>query len=163
MKTILFALLFAAPVFAQSLTSACGPENAKFSVTLDNSHASLPKAEPGKVMVVFIQDFGARAFGLGVHPTSRIGIDGSWAGALKDNSYLSVSVEPGEHHICANLDSELLGNPFELAHFTAEAGNVYYFRWRYLSGGNLFLTTADSDEAEHLISKYPLSVLKQKK
>ena len=132
-------------------------------MTLDRSHSSLPKTEPGKATVVFIQDFGARKFGIGVHVTGRIGVDGSWAGAIKDNSYLSVFLEPGEHHICVNIDSELLGNPVEFAHFTAEAGKAYYFRSRYISGGNLLLAPVDSDEAKYQMAMFPLSVSKPKK
>ena len=29
-------------------------------------------------MVVLIQDFGGQKFGIGVHVTTRIGVDGSW-------------------------------------------------------------------------------------
>ena len=162
-KMVLVAFLFAASALAQNSSSACGSENVSFNVTLDKSHPSLPKAEPGKATVVFIQDFGAQKFGIGVHMTGRIGVDGSWVGAIKDNSYLSASLEPGEHHICVNLDSELLENPVEFAHFTAEAGKAYYFRSRYMSGGKLLLAPVDSDEANYQIAIFPLSVSKPKK
>jgi hypothetical protein len=94
-KMVLIAfLVFAASAFAQNSSPACGSENVSFSVTLDKSHASLPKAEPGKATVVFVQDFGVRKFGIGVHVIGRIGVDGSWVGAIEDNSYLSVFLEP---------------------------------------------------------------------
>jgi hypothetical protein len=51
----------------------------------------------------------------------------------------------------------------EFAHFTAEAGKVYYFRWRYMSGGNLLLAPVDRDEAKYQIAMFPLSVSKPKK
>ncbi|MFZ0277239.1 MAG: hypothetical protein WA254_19160 [Candidatus Sulfotelmatobacter sp.] len=162
-KMVFIAFLFAASALAQDSSSACGSENVSFNVTLDKSHSSPPTAEPGKATVVFIQDFGARKFGIGVRVIGRIGVDGSWVGAIKDNSYLSVFLEPGEHHICVNLDSELLGNPVEFAHFTAEGGKAYYFRWRYMSSGNLLLAPVDSDEAKHQIAMFPLSVWKPKK
>jgi len=162
-RMVLVAFLFAASALAQNSSSACGSEKVSFDVTLDKSHSSLPKAEPGKATVVFIQDFGAQTFGIGVHRTGRVGVDGSWVGAIKDNSYLSVFLEPGEHHICVNLNSELLGNPVEFAHFTAEAEKTYYFRSRYISGGNLLLGPVDSDEANYQIAMFPLSVSKPKK
>jgi hypothetical protein len=162
-KMLLIAFLLAAPAFAQDSSSACGSENVSFNVTLDKSHPSLPTAAPGKATVVFIQDFGARKFGIGVHVIGRVGVDGSWVGAIRENSYLSVSLEPGEHHICVNLDSELLGNPVEFAHFRAEAGKAYYFRSRYMSGGNLLLAPVDSDEAKYQIAMFPLSISKPKK
>ena len=162
-KMVLIAFFFAASASAQNSSSACGSENVSFNVTLDKSHASLPTAEPGKATVVFIQDFGEKKFGIGVRVIGRIGIDGSWVGAIKDNAYLSVFLEPGEHHVCVNLDSELLGKPVEFAHFTAEAGKTYYFRSRYLSGGSLLLAPVDSDEAKYQIAIFPLSVSKPKK
>jgi hypothetical protein len=162
-KMVLIGFLFAASALAQGSSSACGPEYVSFKVTLDKSHSSPPTAEPGKATVVFIQDFGARKFGIGVRVIGRIGVDGSWVGAIKENSYLSVLLEPGEHHICVNLDSELLGNPVEFAHFTADAGKTYYFRSRYMSGGNLLLALVDSDEARYQIAMFPLSVSKPKK
>jgi hypothetical protein len=162
-KIVLIALLFAASALAQNSSSVCGSENVSFKVTLDKSHSSLPKPEPGKATVVFIQDFGAQKFGIGVHVIARIGVDGSWVGAIKDNSYSSVFLEPGERHICVNLDSEMLANPVEFAHFTAEAGKVYYFRWRYLSGGDLLLAPVDSDEAKYQIAQFPLSISNPKK
>jgi hypothetical protein len=47
------------------------------------------------------------------------------------------------------------------AHFTAEAGKVYYFRTRAFDGARqlLFdLSRSISDQALHLIAAYPLSV-----
>jgi hypothetical protein len=62
-----------------------------------------------------------------------------------------------------NLNSEMLGNPVEFAHFTAEAGKVYYLRSRYMSGGNLLLVPVDSDEAKYQIAIFPLSISEPKK
>ncbi len=85
-RIVFIAFLFAASGLAQNSSSACGPENVSFNVTLDKSHSSLPEPEPGKAMVVLIQDFGGQKFGIGVHVTTRIGVDGSWVGAIRDNS-----------------------------------------------------------------------------
>ncbi len=162
-KMVLITFLVALSALAQDSSPACGPESVKFDVTLEKPHSLLAMADPGKATVVFIQDFGAGKFGLGVHVIGRIGVDGSWVGAIKDSSYLSVPVEPGEHHICVNLDSRMLGEPRELAHFTAEAGKTYYFRWRYLSGGNLLLAPADSDEAKYQIAMFSPSISNPRK
>jgi hypothetical protein len=162
-KIVLIAFLFAASALPQNSSSVCGSENVSFKVTLDKSHSSLPKQEPGKATVVFIQDFGAQKFGIGVHVVTRIGVDGSWVGAIKDNSYFSVFLEPGERHVCVNLDSALPGKTVEFAHFTAETGKVYYFRWRYSSGGDFLLAPVDSDEAKYQIAQFPLSISNPKK
>jgi hypothetical protein len=162
-KIVLIAFLFGASTLAQNSSSACGPENVRFTVTLDKSHPSLPKPEPGKATVVFIQDFGGQKFGIGVHVLTRIGIDGSWVSAIRDNSYSSVFLDPGERHICVDARTGLFAPPVEFAHFTAEAGKVYYFRWRYLSIGGLLLAPVDSDEAEYQITQFPLSISNPRK
>jgi hypothetical protein len=162
MKIVLIAFLFGASAFSQNSPSACGSENVTFKVTLDKSHPSLPNAEPGKAMVVFIQDFGVQT-SLGVHPLTRIGVDGSWVGAIKDNSYSPVFLDPGERHICVDARPAFFTIPIELIHFTAEAGKVYYVRWRYLNIGGLFLAHVDSDEAKYQITQFPLSISSPKK
>jgi hypothetical protein len=71
--------------------------------------------------------------------------------------------EPGEHHVCANRQSHFAqaNQMFALAHFTAEAGKVYYFRTRSFGDKDqslIDLEPVDSDQARYLIASYPLSV-----
>jgi hypothetical protein len=161
MKSALIVLLFAASAFAQkpstATTSACGPKGASFDVKLDKSQHIQAQPDPAKALVYFIQEKGADALAV----TTKIGIDGAWVGADKNSSYFAVSVEPGEHHVCANVQS-FRGHPVGLAHFTAEAGKVYYFDGRVVYGGSadlyFFLGAADSDQAGYLIDLLPLSV-----
>jgi hypothetical protein len=155
MKIALIALLFAAPAFAlkppAALPAAGGSPNQFLKVKLDKSQHTLAQPEPGKATVYFIKDSGRQDFGLG-DVTIRVGLDGAWVGANKDDSWFSVSVAPGEHHVCAQfqpMSDRLMDNPVDLAHFTAEAGKVYYF---------YSLELADSDEARYLIASYPHSV-----
>ena len=169
MKIVLIAMFFAVPAFAQTPSSrialACGPQNVSFDVKQDDSQHTVVQPEPGKAQVYFIQDKSVESFGIGGTVMSMIGIDGAWAGQNKDDSYFSVPVEPGEHHVCANVQSHL-GHPVELSHFIAAAGNVYYFRERVVPtsyGVYLFLDPVDSDEAKYLIATYPLSVSHPKK
>ena len=84
---------------------------------------------------------------------------GGWVGANKNNSHFSVSVEPGEHHICANVQSKLSANKrIAFAHFSAKAGGVLYFRTRFNGGvksplpSQMDLEPIDSDEAQYLIA-----------
>jgi hypothetical protein len=161
MKVALVALLFAASAFAQAqsvvATAACGPKDAGFIAKLDNSQHSLTQPEPGKARVYFIQEKGVD------HPIllTKIGLDGVWVGADKNSSYFSVSVEPGEHHVCASVQSHL-GHPVGLVHFTAEAGSVYYFNARVIyqdsAATYLFFGAVDSDQAKYQIASFPLSV-----
>jgi hypothetical protein len=157
MKSAFLVVLLAASAFAQEpsgvATSACGPKSATFQVRLDKSQHTLAQPDPGKALVYFIQENGAAA---------RTGLDGSWAGANKNSSYFAVSVEPGEHHVCADVQTPrgIPGVPVGLLHFTAEAGRVYYFDARVVYGAEsyLFLGAIDSDQAKYLIDSLPLSV-----
>jgi hypothetical protein len=163
---MLFLTLPAASAFGQqgsgALAAACGPKSTSFSVKVDESQHTLAQPEAGKALVYFVQDIGeVNCFGGCI--TTKIGLDGAWVGAHQHNSYFSVSVEPGEHHVCANPQSHVgwISRKVALAHFTAEAGKVYYFRTRGIMSGNqlLFdLDPVDSDQARYLISSYPLSV-----
>jgi hypothetical protein len=161
MKTALIVLLLAASAFSQtpsgSATSACGPKRDTVQVKLDNSQHTLAQPDPGKALVYFIQEKGLDVFGV----TTRIGIDGVWVGANKNSSYFAVSVVAGEHHMCAKVQS-FHGHPVGLAHFTAEAGRIYYFDGRVVYGEAsdlyFFLGAVDSDQGKYLIDSLPLSV-----
>jgi hypothetical protein len=171
MKAALAILLLATSAFGQthpaSLPPACGPAHVSFDAEEQSDRPTPPPPEPGKAQVFFIQDDGPG--GDDQHYTIKIGLDGAWTGAYKHNSYFTLSAEPGEHHVCANVQSNLAaGQIVALAHFTAEAGKVYYFRTRLIfslaaSDFYLDLSQTDSDEAKYLISSYPLSTWKAKK
>jgi hypothetical protein len=158
MRIALIMMFLAASAFAQDrpavAAAACGPQDPDFEVKLDKSKHTLVQPEPGKARVYFIQDIG-RVNCIGACVKTNIGMDGTWVGAVRRNSYFSVSVEPGEHHMCANF-----GSVIALAHFNAEAGKVYYFRARPFGseGQTLFdFDPIDSDQAKYLIASYPLS------
>ena len=157
MRIAFIALLLATSAFAQApsggATSACGPKDASFDVKLDKTQHALVQPAPEKGLVYFIQEKGAAA---------EIGLDGAWMGANKSGSYFAVSVEPGEHHVCADVRTPtgIPGVPVGFLHFTAEAGKVYYFDARVVYGNDsyLFLGAVDSDQAKYLIASYSLSV-----
>jgi hypothetical protein len=170
MKTTLVVMLLAVCAFAQEgagvVSTACGPKSTNFDATRDESHHALTQPEAGKARIYFIQDVSL-VHCLGACLTTKIGMDGAWVGADERNSYFSVSVEPGEHHVCANRQSHFAqaNQKVAFAHFTAEAGKVYYFRTRTFGGnerGLLDLDAVDSDQAHYLIASYPLSVFHAK-
>ncbi len=139
--------------------SSCGPKGASFNVKLDKSQHSLAEPESGKARIYFIRE----AFGGSSEPI-MFGIDGAWAGASRGSSYFSVSVDPGERHLCAashyyNREGDQLA--VVLAHLQAEAGKTYFYRMRdYLY---LQIDSIDSDEGKYLLAFYPLSVSSPKK
>jgi hypothetical protein len=168
MKIALAMLVFAASAFAQVVpapsTAACGPDSVSFKVKPDESQHMLTPPDPGKARVYFIQEAGT-SIGLG-YPTVKLGLDGKWVGANRLNSYFSVSVDPGEHHVCVMLQSSLLAQRVELAHFMAEADKVYYYRTRIVMSREmelLELEPIDSDQGRYLVALFPLSVSSPKK
>ncbi|MGB6386744.1 MAG: DUF2846 domain-containing protein [Terriglobales bacterium] len=175
MKTALIAMFLvmflALSVFAQGTSSrlalACGPKDVTFTVKMDPSHEPA-EPEPGKARVAFIQDDSM--WGEHQHYVMKIGLDGAWVGAYKQNSYFTVSVDPGEHHVCANVQSKAsIGRLLALAHFTAEPGKIYYFRTRFFGGmpgiesapPYVDLETVDSDEAKYLMASFPQITVSQ--
>jgi hypothetical protein len=157
MRIALIVIFLAASAFAQEeppVPAACGPQDTNFKVKLDESKHTIAQPEPGKARVYFIQDVG-RVSCLGGCFKIKIGVNGTWMGANQHNSYFSVLLEPGEHHMCADA-----GYMIALAHFVAEAGKVYYFRIRaFDTDQRIFdFDLIDSDQTKYLIASYPLSV-----
>lgn len=149
---------FAAAQTADTLyRQACGPLNTRFTVEqVEDKPPTAP--EPGKALVYFIQQETGPYF------TTRVGLNGAWVGVLQHDSYIFISVAPGEHHACAaSLNRK---HPqAQLVHFTAEAGKVYYYLVRGIAGGSgiggfsaMNFGLADRDEALYLIASDPKSV-----
>jgi hypothetical protein len=168
MKAAFLFLLLTSPALAQNspsqpaVASGCGAANARFDVKNVKGQDAPTQPEAGKALVYFIQDDSEYA-GL-FAPTTRAGVDGAWVGATHGNSYFAFSVAPGEHHLCASLQTSEGANPSSaraLVHFTAEAGNVYYFRvktkWhRDYANTVIDFTPVDSDEGMLLASTFSL-------
>lgn len=149
----------------------CGPANIKFDISTSKKY-SLPSVQPGRALIYLFQDdvkYGARP-----RPTTRFAIDGTWIGATHANSFVYAFVDPGDHHLCANWQSDV--TPFQFgvskrstaaAHLTAVAGQTYYFRARdiaytdakgaLLSEPEVVLSPLDSDEAQVIINSFSLS------
>jgi len=163
--------LIASPAFAQSASAGapgCGDPNTKFEVKTDKEH-HLPQTDALKAQVYFIEDDSN--FESFPKPTTRMGIDGQWVGATHGNSYFYVSVDPGVHHLCASWQTTVIvghGHPTAAAHFTAEAGGVYYFevknKWLREHGFlDMSLEPLDSDEGQLLADKFSFSISQPKK
>jgi hypothetical protein len=169
MKSALVAVLLICSAWAQdkptgvAVAPGCGPIDAKFDVKTDKTQHPIVAAESGKAVVYFVEDDSH--FQSNPKPTTRIGVDGSWVGANHGSSYFYFPVEPGEHHLCASWQSWIgagTRNKAAAAHFTAEAGSVYYFtvkntwlRESMIMG--IELLPLDSDEGQLLASKFSFS------
>jgi hypothetical protein len=145
---------------------ACGAPDARFDVKTDHEpHPAQP--ESGKALVYFIQDDSA--FASRPRQTTRMGVDGEWVGATHSNSYFYVSVNPGVHHLCASWQTAEGSGEIEeaAAHFTADAGGVYYFEARNAYGRevskSISLIPLDSDEGALLAGRFSFSASRPKK
>jgi Protein of unknown function (DUF2846) len=164
---ILLFALFAATALAQNTPTAvapgCGTASAKFNVKTDKSQHPLAQPETGKAVVYFLED--DNSFESSPKPTTRLAVDGSWVGANHGDSYFYISVDPGEHHLCASWQSFVgfgMHETSAAAHFTAEAGQSYYFRvrntWLREHGvTRVELLPVDSDEGQLLASRFAFS------
>jgi hypothetical protein len=133
-------------------------------VKLDKSQHTISPPEEGKARIYFIQDVAAPI--LVVNPTTKLAVDGAWVGANRGNSYFSVSVEPGERHLCASSWYSRTSQRVELASLTAEEGKIYYFRTRLIVTRDMeyvALDPANGDEGKYLIAAYPLSLWQPEK
>jgi hypothetical protein len=179
MKIALVLLCLSATAFAQQktrlgqyadqprLAAACGPAATSFKVELDRAQHGPVPPEAGHAQIYFIHEAGLPYERLTVgYPTTKYALDGSWVGAGHGDSWFAVAVAPGEHHVCATLQSSFVDQRVELAHFSVEAGKSYFFRTRLVLSGTvelLELDPIDSDEGEYAFSIYPMATAHAKK
>jgi hypothetical protein len=177
MKALFAVVLLSLPALAAdqapaaALRAACGAENMKFSASAGGQQPAA-QPEPGRALVYVVEQFEHPENAL-VTPTLRIGMDGAWVGATYGTSYLSVPVDPGDHHLCTDWQSLPPLMPINamqpsLAGLKAEAGQIYYFRARIIqhSGSGpwtLDLDPVNSDEGQLLVATSPASSSRQKK
>ena len=142
-------------------TSACGPMPDHLKVSPDPTKQALTQPEPGKALVYVIEDDGVANRIIGGNITWRIGLDGAWvAGMNRHNPYVTISLTPGEHHLCANWQSSLgyLAKATSLAHLDAQIDKIYYFRvreWESQTVVFVDLQPVDSDQAKLLLALQP--------
>jgi len=163
---LFLSLALPASILAQENTTPSSPDSACGSPDVQfDAHASAgqppSQPEPGKALVYVIEDFKKAPGELG-NPTLRIGVDGQWQGAVRPNTYIFFSLDPGEHHLCTSWQSswEHLSKLASFSHLRADAGKTYYFRARitYAGGGanaasmDLDLQPVDADEGRYLVA-----------
>ncbi|MGB8258842.1 MAG: hypothetical protein WCE75_00760 [Terracidiphilus sp.] len=178
-KTLLFLLVGSALTIAQSrattLPDACGDDKVTFGVTTAKSQPA-PAAPPtGQAQIVFAESFEQNmGFCIGCRVTTRVGMDGNWVGGNRGNSYFTLNVAPGAHHLCVGWQSVFgkLKKEVALASLTSEPGKVYYFETRVRittygeHAGNeyaLELVPLNEDEGRYRIKAWDLATSKPKK
>jgi hypothetical protein len=125
---MLFTCSAVVPALAKTvLPDACGDIKTKFEISEKKDQPPPAGPEDGKALLVFVGTVPTSHFAS--LPPIRYGLDGQWAGATKEKSYFTVSVSPGQHHLCAathgNMGPHLKAAvPLDV---TVEAGKTYYF------------------------------------
>jgi hypothetical protein len=109
------------------LPDGCGDDSINFDAKQEQNNPGLPTLTAGKALIVFVETMPNE---MSVRSTTRFGLDGAWVGAAKGDSYFAVEVAPGDHNLCASMQSapSRMKKQFtQLATVTVEAGKVYYF------------------------------------
>jgi hypothetical protein len=163
------SLACAGQAWATILPDACGDDKVKFDVKTERSKTPPAPPEAGKAQIVFIENEN-QMIGPFMYATVRFGMDGAWAGANNNNSYFTVTVDPGVHHLCASWQSALgmLKKSIDVASFTAEPDMIYYFAAQVTvipTGGNnanytFGLSQLNDDEGKYRVKAWKLSTSK---
>src|SRR5580698_6504934 len=150
--------------------AGCGPAAAEFSVRTDKHVHTLASPQPGKALVYVIVQEKTDPHALLVSDvTTRVGLDGTWLGANHGSSYLALTVDPGEHRMCTDVQSKTKGAAKlnSAADLSTDAGKNYFYRaevtFAYADHqAALRLKPIDEAEGMLLISKSAFSSWKVK-
>lgn len=139
---------------------SCGPDADNFSAhrVSDAGTPSAPTDGKALIYIVEVQDkFGSICVKCAI--TAKVGVDGKWVGATSGDSFLVITVDAGQHHLCTTWQSDWPARAHltGLNGFTAESGKVYYFRTHVAiatenTPDRFTLEPIDSDEGRLLIA-----------
>lgn len=135
------------------LTRACGPDSAKFSVSLNKAETPLPPVPSKLSRLVVLPESISPLTGCR-YTITRVGVDGKWIGATCVGGYLVAELSSGAHHLCANYQREAIPHFTALRSVTLVPGRTYYYRVEIIEnsfGGNKALHLEPIDEDEGLM------------
>jgi hypothetical protein len=151
---------------------ACGPTKMDFNVSKETAPPGQAPPGPapiaaGQALVYIVESMPQVPF---VTKKVNIGKDGAWLGATDANTYMSFSVTPGVHHLCAVYQGHAAGMDAEgntlLLRLNAQAGHTYYVNYHGMffkdSPSIAFFNFVDEDEGPLLLqrSQHAVSVAK---
>lgn len=142
------------------LPDGCGDDSIKFDAKQEKDNPGLPALADGKALIIFVETPPSSKWVSKV----RFGIDGSWVGATKGESYFTVIVDPGKHDFCASAEvpSQMTKTFTKMASMTIEAGKVYYLEAaiNVIGGGNAGIAAFDFAQLSEQDGKYRLKAWK---
>jgi hypothetical protein len=111
------------------LPDACGDDGVNFDVETKKDQPPPVPPTSAQAQIVFIETMSKAPGCIGCDLITRVGVDGSWVGANKGNSYFTLTVAPGVHHLCIAIQSWVgrYKKGVSVESFTAEPGKVYYY------------------------------------
>jgi hypothetical protein len=145
-------------VAAAIAAAGCGPSEFQFDVKGDNQQHPMPQAEPGKALIYIFEN---DTVGAG---NTRIGLDSKWVGATQNGTYFFFAIDPGEHRLCVNVQTDKPAPAGTAGTISAEAGRTYYFETQ--AYGNQFgvsgvqLQQLDDANGQYMVATHSLSVTK---
>ncbi len=144
-------------------TAACGAGNIRFKTSAGPIGDTASPITAGKATLYVVLE-GTSA---GLSPTARIGLDGTWVGALHGFSFIRLSVDPGSRHLCDSLEPSINTPDLQTALYNLEAepGKSYYLRIRVIDARNGSFhdfQPISSDEGRYLVSLSPVSISRPK-
>jgi hypothetical protein len=147
--------------WAIDLPSSCGDNNVQFEAKAKAGRPSPGAPATGKAQIILIENEN-QMIGLFMHATVRYGMDGAWVGANYGNSYFALTVDPGEHHLCANWKTGIKMHPTDsrAIAFTAQPDQVYYFAGK-VTVESRDVITFDFAPLNDDEGKYQIQTLKQ--
>lgn len=173
-RYIFVALLLAAPAYGQNQAAnlreaaGCGPAKTQFDVKTDKKQHTVKEPGPGKALVYVFEEYKTNPGFMIGHATTRVGLDGNWVGANRENSYMFFAVAPGDHRLCSDVQSRFASRKLSAAaDLVAEAGQTYYYRVvvkdMRQKQPQVYLKQIDNAEGVLLISNSALSTSHAKK
>lgn len=127
------------------LPDACGDDAVQFDAKQEKDAPAFAGPADGKALIVFVESMPNE---MKMQSTTRFGVDGAWVGANRGDSYFTFTAEPGEHNLCASMQSapaRMKKTFTQMASVTAEAGKIYYFEARVNTIGGLNVGIASFD------------------
>jgi hypothetical protein len=150
---------------AAILPDGCGDDAVMYDAIWEKDNPGLPALADGKALIVFVESLPYSPKKAYKADTIRFGVDGAWVGANIDESYFTVTVDPGEHNLCASAEyapnsRKHLYN--KTATFTAEPGKVYYFEAAHnvIGGQNASISAFDFAQLSESDGKYRVKAWK---
>jgi len=136
-KLVLFACIFTLASVARASTvlpDSCGDAKTNFTIEKKKSDGKVPAPAEGKALLVLEYPVIWTGVHLGTGGGDlRVGMDGAWLGAAQSNSYFTVQIDPGEHHLCVTEAGAFGGvkkDGIAMAKVNAEAGKTYFYQYK---------------------------------